>query len=179
MRVPLIVPVLISFAAAASAQAESAKPASRTPAELSKALGKATTHNQRVLAILANEDRDLHAELKKDKVLSRPLLYEFETVTLKGDAAHALAVEWKLPHALQERPTLAVLDPTGKVLASLTPDQFLVDGKRDGKVDGSKLLPLLQPHFCPPADAEQKLAASLAEAKKSGRNVFVRFDAPW
>jgi hypothetical protein len=175
MRVPLIVPVLVSFVAAAAAQNEAAKPASRIPAELTKALGKATTHNQRVLAIFASEDRDLQAELKKDKVVSRKLLYEFETVTLKGDAAHALAVEWKLPFALQERPTLAVLDQAGKVLASIAPDKFLVDGK----LDGGKLLPLLEPHFCAPADAEQKLAASLAEAKKSGRTVFVRFDAPW
>lgn len=175
MRVPLIVPVLISFVAAAAAQNEAAKPASRTPPELGKALGKATTHNQRVLAIFANEDRDLQAELKKDQTVSHKLLYEFETLTLKGDVAHALAVEWKLPHALQERPTLAVLDCTGKVLTSITPDKFL-DG---GKLDGGKLLPLLEPHFCAPVDAEQKLASSLAEARKSGRKVFVRFDAPW
>ena len=175
MRVPLIVPVLISFVAGAAAQDESAKPASRTPPELTKALGKASMHNQRVLAIFASEDRDLRAELEKDKAVSRKLRYEVEMVTLKGDAAHAFAVEWKLPHALQERPTLAVLDQAGKVLGSITPDKFLVDGK----LDGGKLLPLLEPHFCAPVDAEQKLAVSLAEAKKSGRKVFVRFDAPW
>ncbi len=175
MRVPSLVPVLFSLVAGASAQDAAAKPASPRPPELTKALAKATMHNQRVLAILAAEDCDLHAELKKDKAVERPLRYEFETVTLKGDVAHALAVAWKLPNALHDRPTLAVLDRDGKVLASIAPAQFLADGK----LDGGRLLPLLEPHFCPPVDAEEKLAASLAEAKKSGRKVFVRFDAPW
>ena len=175
MRLQMTVPALFWLVAGAAAQDVPAKPVSQTPPELTKALAKATTHNQRVLAVFAAEDRDALAEMKKDKTLSRPLLYEFETVTLKGDAAHTLAVEWKLPDALQERPTLAVLDNSGKVLASVSPAQFLVEGKLDGK----KLLTLLQPHFCTPLDAEAKLAASLAEAKKSGRKVLVRFDAPW
>jgi hypothetical protein len=175
MRVPLIVPVLLSLVAGASAQDAPAKPASPIPPELTKAFVKATKHNQRVLAIFAAEGRDLHAELKKDKAVGRTLLYEFETVTLEGDPAHALAVQWKLPDALHDRPTLAVLDHAGKLLTSVAPAHFVADGK----LDGAKLLSLLQPHFCPPADAEQKLAASLAEARKSGRNVFVRFDAPW
>lgn len=176
MRVPLLVPIVaLLLGAGAKAQAATTKPASPTSAELAKALAKATVHNQRVLAIFAADDRDLHAELKKDRTVSRTVLYEFETVTLKGDAAHELAVQWKLPDVLQQRPALAVLDHTGKLLAGILPTQFL----GDGKLDGGKLLPLLQPHFCPPVDAEQKLAKSLAEAKKSGRNVFVRFDAPW
>lgn len=176
MRVPLLVPVFaLLLGAQAAAQAAEAKPASPSDPELTKALAKATVHNQRVLAIFAAEGRDLHAEMKKDKALSRPLLYEFETVTLQGDRAHQLAVQWKLPDALQQRPALAVLDHTGKVLASMLPTEFLADGK----VDGKKLLQQLQPHFCAPVDAEAKLAASLVEAKKSGRNVFVRFDAPW
>jgi hypothetical protein len=175
MRLPLTVPVLLSFAVGASAQDAPAKPASPAPPELTKALAKATTHNQRVLAVFAAEDSDPLAQMKKDRALSKPLLYEFEAVTLKGDSAHALAVQWKLPDALQERPTLAVLDNTGKVLASVAPAQFVVEGK----IDGQKLLPLLQPQFCSPLDADAKLAASLAEAKKSGRTVLVRFDAPW
>jgi hypothetical protein len=175
MRLPLTVPVLLSLVVGASAQDAPAKPASRTPPELTKALAKATTHNQRVLAIFAAEDGDPLALMKKEKKLSKPLLYEFESVMLKGDTAHALAVEWKMPDALQDKPTLAVLDNTGKVLASIAPAQFVVEGK----VDGSKLLELLQPHFCTPLDAEAKLTASLAEARKSGRKVFVRFDAPW
>ncbi len=174
MRALSLVPVALMLGAWATAQTVESKPASLPP-ELTKALAKATVHNQRVLAIFAAEGRDLHAEMKKDKALSRPLLYEFETVTLQGDTAHQLAVQWKLPDVLQQRPAVAVLDQTGKLLTSMLPDQFLADGKLDGK----KLLERLQPHFCPPVDAEQKLAAAIAEAKKSGRSVFVRFDAPW
>lgn len=175
MRVPSFVPVLLSLVTGVMAQDALGKPASPTPPELTKALAKVTGHNQRVLAILADEGGDLLAQLKKDKTVSRPLLYEFETVTLKGDAAHALAVQWKMPDALQQKPTLVVLDQAGKVLGSVAPSQFLADDK----VDGARLLSLLKPHFCAPVDAEQRLAASLAEAKKSGRAVFVRFDAPW
>lgn len=176
MRVPLLAPfAALLLGVAAAAQAGAAKPASPPSTVLAKALAKATVHNQRVLAILADDDGDLHAVLKKDRAVSRPLLYEFETVTLKGDTAHELAVRWKLPDALQQRPFLAVLDNAGKLLASIPPTQFLADGK----LDGQQLLSQLQPHFCPPVDAETKLAKSLAEAKKSGRNVFVRFDAPW
>lgn len=176
MRVRPFVPALaLVFACGASAQEPGARPKPTVPPELQKALAKATVHNQRVLAILGEEGRDLPAELKKNKALSRPLLYEFETVQLTGDAAHALAVQWKLPDALQERPTLAVLDAGGKVLANFAPAQFL----SEGKLAGEQLLGLLQPLFAPPVDAEAKLAASLVEARKSGRAVFVRFDAPW
>lgn len=174
MRALPLVPVALLLGACAAAQTVAPKPASPPP-ELTKALAKATVHNQRVLVVFAADGRDLLAEIKKDKVLSRPLLYEFEAVTLQGETAHQLAVQWKFPDVLQQRPAVGVLDHTGKPLGNVLPEQFLVDGKLDGK----KLLGQLQPHFCPPVDAEQKLAAAIAEAKKSGRKVFVRFDAPW
>ena len=173
MRFPSLLPMLCSLVAVVPAQQEPAKQPPTTP-ELTKALAKAAAHNQRVLAILAPDEGDVRAAMQKDKALARTPLYEFETVTLRGDSARVLATEWKLPYALHDRPTLAVLAHDGKVLTSVEPAKFFADGK----VDAKTLLPLLKPHFCVPVDAEAKLAASLAEAKKSGRNVFVRFDAP-
>ena len=87
----------------------------------------------------------------------------------------AMAVQWKMHDALQTKPALAVLDAEGKVLASLVCSDFMTDGK----IASENLLAKLKPHYCAPVDAEQKLAAGLEEGRKTGRAVFVRFDAPW
>jgi len=172
MTTPSLVPALL-LALVGTGHAQEPKPAV-SPALL-KATAKAKVHNQRVLAILTDKDQDLAAALKKDRTLSRPLLYEFETVQLTGGAADAMAVAHKMPEALQDKPALLVLDADGKLLAKLARDSFLADGK----LAGGQLLELLKPHFAAPVDAEQKLAAALAQGKQDGRAVFIRFDAPW
>ena len=68
-----------------------------------------------------------------------------------------------------------MLDKRGTVLERLGAADLVVDGK----VPGADLLKKLEPKWATPVDAEQKLTAALAEAKKAGRNVFIRFDAPW
>lgn len=173
----IAIPTLtLLLAAAAVAQDDVQKsPTAPTSAALTKALAKATVHNQRLLALLTDDGDDLAARLKKDRALSRPLLYEFEVVQLSGKEADTFAVHWKMPDALNSKPALAVLDADGKVLARLPREQLLTDGE----VDGAALLGKLKPQFCPPVDADDKLAAGIAAAKKSGRAVFVRFDAPW
>ena len=172
MTTRLLVPALL-FALVGHGHAQEPQPPSN-PA-LQKATAKAKVHNQRVLAILTDTDHDLAASLKKDRTLSRPLLYEFETVQLTGEAAAAMAVQHEMPQALKEKPALLVLDADGKLRAKLAHDSFLPDGKLAGK----QLLELLRPHFAPPVDAEQKLAAALAQGKQDGRALFIRFDAPW
>ena len=72
-------------------------------------------------------------------------------------------------------PGIAVTSPDGKVVARLGFDDFA----KDGAVAASTLESLLAKHKAEPVDAEVKLKGALAAAKKSGRNVFVRFDAPW
>ena len=165
----------LALVLAGSTAAQTPEPKTPASPELQKAAAKAKVHNKRVLAILTETGQDFAAALKKDKTASRPVLYEFETVQFAGEQAHALAVQWKMPDALQTKPALAVLDTDGKVLASLQRDDFMADGK----IASESLLAKLKPHYCPPVDAEQKLAAGLNEGKKSGRAVFVRFDAPW
>jgi hypothetical protein len=176
--VRVVVPALaLLLTGVVSAQGADAKkgPAPPSSPVLTKALAKATVHNQRVLAVLAEDGSDFAAALKKDRTLVHAMLYEFEVVQLTGEAATTAAVYWKMPDALNEKPALAVLDADGKVLARLPRREVL----SDGSVTGEALLARLQPLFCAPADAEAKLAAGLAEGKKSGRAVFVRFDAPW
>ncbi len=166
-----ILSVLLVGAAAAQ-DPRGVTPPKITP-ELQRALARATVHNTRVLCVFCDEGQDFAAVLKKDRTLSRKLLYEFQTVQVVGKAFGVDLV--KVAASLKGRPALAVLDAEGEVLARLERDTFLTDGV----LDGAALLGRLEPHFCPPVDAEAKLAAAIVEAKKTGRNVFVRFDAPW
>jgi len=183
-RVRHLVPALVFVSACALAPVgtcalqdpvESEVPAPAPFAALTKATAKAKLHNKRVLVVLTPADADTLAALKKDMVVSRPLLYEFETAQFSGSEANALAKKLQLEGEPDQRPALAVLDTDGKVLARLSTADVLVDGK----VAGKPLLAKLKPHFCEPVDAEKKLAAALVEAEQSGRAIFVRFDAPW
>lgn len=151
---------------------DDAVPAWQPPAELHKAQARAQVHNKRVLAVFAAADQDLAATLKKDRALSRKLLYEFETVPLTGAAAESCAQRWQLDEA---RPALVVLAADGELRAKLAPADFT----KGDAIASDALLAKLEPHFCAPRDAEAKLAAGIREAEKSGRHVFVRFDAPW
>jgi hypothetical protein len=165
---PLAAALLVTLGTAQ----EEAVPPWQPPAELHKAQARAQVHNKRVLAVFAAPGEDLAAALKKDRAIARRLLYEFETVPLAGDAAEACAQQWQLDDG---RPALVVLAADGEVRAKLAPADFI----EGGAIASEALLAKLKPHECSPVDAEQKLAAGLAEAKKTGRAVFVRFDAPW
>jgi len=155
---------LLALAAPMQAQGDAPEPAQKVPAALKKARARATVHNKRVLVVLAEEGMDLATMLKRDRSISRKLLYEFETVPLGADV-------WPL----LPRPALVVQDASGKVMAKLAADAFLVEGK----VNGKALLAAVEPHFCKPVDAQKKLDDARALAKKTGRNILIRFDAPW
>lgn len=168
------VPVLAAaLAGAVAAQDRAAVPPAA--AALAKAEARAQVHNKRVLAVLCAAGEDFAAVLQKDPALARKLLYEFETVPIAGEEADALAATWQFPEATQEKPALVVLAADGKVLARLPRSACTTATGPDGK----QLLALLEPHFCAPVDANEKLKAALAVAGKTGRNVFIRFDAPW
>ena len=150
-------------------------PSAAATAAVAQATAKAKVHNKHVLAVFSPGDFDPLVAMKRARELSRPLMYEFEVVALAGADADALAVAWKFPDAMQARPALCVLDAEGKVLAR----EVVADLFEDDKAKGAPLLERLKPQFCAPVDAEAKLKSAQVEAKKSGRAVFVRFDAPW
>ncbi|MCB9878060.1 MAG: hypothetical protein H6835_10705 [Planctomycetes bacterium] len=175
-------PVLLA-ASFASAQEDVPKPrnapaevfraqATALSPELGKAAAKAQMHNKNVLVLFPEEGQDLAAMLKKDRALSRPLLYEVEMASVSREAAAKAAKCWGVAG---DRPAAVMLDKRGTVLERLGAADLVVDGK----VPGADLLKKLEPKWATPVDAEQKLTAALAEAKKAGRNVFIRFDAPW
>lgn len=178
-----LLPMLLAASFAAAQEQEAAKPrksvaemflaqATAISPELGKATAKAQLHNKNVLVLFPEHGQDLAAMLKKDRALSRPLLYEVEMASVSAPMADEAAKRWG---AGAGRPAAVMLSKTGDVLVRLSGADLVVDGK----VPGADLLKKLEPKWATPVDAEQKLTAALAEAKKTGRNVFIRFDAPW
>ena len=134
------------------------------PTALQKARRRAAVHNKRVLVALPAPGQDLAALVLRDSAVSRTFRYEFEVVT--GGAER---------YASLPRPALVIEDAAGKQLATFASDTFLADGK----LRGARLLAAAKPHFCAPVDAQEKLQAAMATAKKTGKNILIRFDAPW
>ena len=133
-------------------------------------LGHAETAT-RVLAVLAPEGEDVVTAWKRSKDLGRLLMYEYELVQLTGTAADTFATRHGFAAAVQHKPAAIVLDQGGSALAQLLPSLVTAEP--------ATFAAALKGFSCAPVDAEAKLAAALADAKETGRNVFVRFDAPW
>lgn len=152
-----------ALALSCAVEAQQAAP-EELPAELVAARARAAVHNKRVLVALPAPGQDLARMIQRDRKISRTFRYEFEVV--QGDAR----LYWPVA-----RPALLVQDAKGRLLSHLVADDFLADGA----LQGAALLAQVEPLFCAPVDAEEKLAAAMAEAKKSGRNILIRFDAPW
>ena len=131
--------------------------------DLKKAHARATMHNKRVLVVLSAKGDDQLKALKGNRALSRKLRYEFETVSRPVAFA---ATSWKWQG---EGSGAIAFDASGKELGRF----------QAADLQGKDALKKLEPLFCKPVDADKKLADALVVAKKTGRNVFIRFDAPW
>ncbi len=131
--------------------------------DITKTQARALMHNKRVLVVLSAEGEDLAKDLKRNRALSRKLLYEFETIAFTGAAA---AKKWQWQGAGSG---VVVTDAVGKELGRFT----------EGELAGKGALTKLEPLFCKPVSADKKLATAMVEAKKSGRKILIRFDAPW
>ena len=154
----------LSLVGVAAAQQQARGPANTVPAGLAAARARAAVHNKRVLVALPTPGQDLAHMVQRDRKVSRTFRYEFEVFQA--------GAELYLP---LQRPALLVQDASGRILSHLQAPDFLADGA----LKGAELLAQVEPLFCAPVDAEQKLAAAMTEAKKSGRNILIRFDAPW
>ena len=131
--------------------------------DLPKVQARAAMHNKRVVVVLRAADDDYLTQLKRNASISRKLSYEFETAVYAGEAG---AKQW---HWQTRDSGVVVLDAAGKEMARFSA----------AELEGKEALAKLEPLFCKPVDAEQKLAMALVEAKQTGRNILVRFDAPW
>ena len=154
-----LLPLTLLFASGVAIAQKKAKPVPN----LAKTQARAQMHNKRVLVVLSAEGEDFAKTLKRSRGLSRKLLYEFETIAFTGADA---AKKWKWRG---EGSGVVVTDAAGKELGRFTEEQLA----------GEAALKNLEPLFCKPVSADKKLADAMAEAKKSGRKILIRFDAPW
>ena len=154
-----LLPLTLLFATGVAFAQKKAAPAP----DLTKTQARALMHNKRVLVVLSADGEDFAKDLKRNRALSRKLLYEFETIAFTGAAA---AKKWQWQGAGSG---VVVTDAVGKELGRFT----------EGELAGKAALTKLEPLFSKPVSADKKLAAAMAEAKKSGRKILIRFDAPW
>jgi thiol:disulfide interchange protein len=119
----------------------------------------------------------LHDRFKTDPVLSKTLRYEYDVVHI--DSKNTKLMEEYKADPKKGVPYLTVLDADGKVLANEETEQF--ETKTDGMNghDPKKLQEFLVKHQAEPWKAADVLSATLAEAAKSDRKVFLHFGAPW
>lgn len=75
-------------------------------------------------------------------------------------------------------PALTVLDSAGKVIANTNWAALQSDADPAG-IDAVKVAAFLKSHQAPAPDAVAPFEATLKQAKKEGKAVFVWFSAPW
>ena len=174
----LMLTLAASLVGAATAQ-DKPKAPDREPIEaaVAAATKSAAAKNRRVLVTFTGQDElsgQLLAALKKE--LHRQMLYEFFVVPADNARDAAYATTLKLTVKPDGGPALAVLDGSGKLLGNLT-DADLTDDA--GNLATKQLGEQLTKFHAAPIDATKVLADALADAKKTGRAVFIHFDAPW
>lgn len=131
----------------------------------------------------------LHELYRSDRDIAKTLMYEYDVVMVdtggaKGknlDLAEAYGADVK-KHGY---PFLTVLDADGKAIANQETEALEVKGA-DGKSVGVKaghdpraVLKFLTDHKADYRDARALLDKGIADAKASGRMVFMHFGAPW
>jgi len=126
---------------------------------------KATAENRRVLVLWGTNDHEATQAalklLKKDKEVSRVMLYEYDLVLagfqrLKDQSPDSTC------------PCLVITDATGKELS-----------KSAAPVDSKAMLELLNKHKAEPWNAKEVLAAAMKRAAEEKKRVLLTFGAPW
>jgi thioredoxin-related protein len=151
--------------------------------QIDAALASAKRQNRRVLIQWGGNWCSwcllLHDRMKSDKDLAKTLHYEYDVVLIDSNNNKDLAAKYGADLKKHGVPFLTVLDSDGKVIVNEPTEPF--ETKTDGKNghDSKKLQAFLTDHVATPRQAEDVLAAGLAEAAKSERKVFLHFGAPW
>ncbi len=193
--------VAILFAVAAVIAMPSAAPA-QTPKEkkkrpdiydqtadgekqIAEALVAAKRDNKRVLlqfgANWCGWCHKLHELFKKDRSISRKLLYEYVVVLIDVDKIdgkpHNAKVNERFGNPTRHGlPVLVVLDADGKQLTTKNTAELEEGGDHH---DPAKVLAFLEKWQPKPQSADEVLSLAMARAKSGNKNVFVHFSAPW
>ena len=160
--------------------------------QIASALGAAKKNNRRVLIQWGGNwcpwclrMGDL---MKSDKKIAHTLQYEYDLVHIhigQSGANGELLDTYQTKAKADGFPYLTILDADGKVLANQETSSLEVKDDKGDSVgtkaghDPKKLLAFLERHQAAPIDAAPILTAALADAKSSGKSVFLHFGAPW
>ncbi len=156
-------------------------------ADVAAALVRAGRENRRVLIQWGGNwcgwCRLLHKLFKEDRAIAKTLLYEYDVVMVDigkfdknidlADLYKAGAEGFKKPGG--GVPYLTVLDAAGRVVVNQETSSLESGQGHDPK----KVLDFLNAHKAPALEAKAVLDKGLAEAKASGRRVFLHYGAPW
>ena len=154
-------------------------------ADIAAALVRAAKENRRVLIQWGGNwcgwCRLLHKLFNENQAIAKVLLYEYDVVMVDiGKFDKNLDVAGKY-EAYTEGfkkagvPYLTVLDAAGNVVVNQDTNSLEAGQGHDPK----KVLDFLSQNKAAYFDASALLAKALAEAKASGRLVFMHFGAPW
>ncbi len=155
--------------------------------QIGAALAKAKKDNRRVLiqwgANWCGWCIKLHDLYGSNKDIKHELLYEYDLVFVdigKWDKNMDLAMSYGADLKKIGVPYLTFLDADGKVLANAdTSPLESKDQKASPGHDPALVLALLTKHQAPYLQASAILDDGLAQAKASGRKIFLHFGAPW
>lgn len=158
---------------------------------ISAAVARAKKENRRVLIQWGGNwcgwCLRLHELMKSDKEIGRTLLYEYDVVHADAGKNNKNLDLMKQYGASPEQgfPFLTVLDGDGKPIANQETEALEVKNAKgessglEAGHDPAKVLAFLKKNAAAPLKAEDIVASGLAEAKSSGRAVFLHFGAPW
>ncbi len=160
--------------------------------QIAAALAKAKKENRRVLIQWGGNwcgwCTRLHELMTTNQMIAKTVLYEYDVVHIDAgrDNKNADLIKQYNAKAMEEGfPYLTVLDADGKVIANQDTGSLEVKDSATGKTDlkaghdPAKVNDFLKKNAAAPLRADDLLAAGVAEAKSSGRTVFVHFGAPW
>lgn len=153
--------------------------------QIAAAVAKAKKENRRVLIQWGGNwcpwCLKLNAMCKTDKAVSKTLLYEYDVVHVdagQNDKNMDLAKSYGAK--IDGFPFLTILDADGKPVINQNTPPFEVEGTNvSAGYKMAKLNDFLVEHQAKPLNAQAVLDTGLAEAKKSGKRVFLHFGAPW
>jgi thiol-disulfide isomerase/thioredoxin len=149
-------------------------------ADVKAALANAKRENKRVLiqwgANWCGWCLKLHGLLASDKELAKKVLYEYEVVHVDiGQRDKNMDLAKELGADFQGVPFLTILDASGEALVQQPTDPF----EKGSAHDPAKLLEFLTFWQADYLNAAELKSGSIAQAKESGRRVFLHYGAPW
>jgi thiol-disulfide isomerase/thioredoxin len=155
--------------------------------QIAAALKKAKAENQRVLIQWGGNWCGwciaLHGLYAKDKDIAHELLYEYQVVYVDAGQPKGKNIELAKSYGadLEKNgfPFLTILDADGKALANQETSSLETDHKLDSGHNPAAVLDLLKKYQATYLSASGIFEAGLAEAKRSGKTVFLHFGAPW